>query len=299
MTSITVLIAVHFIGVAAHGPSSPRPGFIALRAADGRPKASEGAADCDLACGDHAPKNCVADCNSAIVQCVTAAGVSDTKATHHCRNEVLTTIKKVRTLSLREEHNKTLSNHAAPNKTLANNTAILASDRKAIGDDCAGVCGDNVNSSCITSCEMEMYSCINSTLPDEVAEGKRDECFEKVLKKYEGFKEEWNATHGFVAHQDVKASRVGKSVARHDINVATKNATVHYTVTDADQKMIKDVCDAACTKAGDGAPSSMCVTHCRTEMYRCIKETLPDEMDERKKCRADTQAKYEAWGSSL
>jgi len=285
MTSVAVLIAIQLMGVAAHGPSSLKPGFIALRASDGRPKASDGAADCDLACGDNAPKNCVADCHSAVLQCMTSAGVADTKETRRCRKDILTSIKHVRTLSLREE----------PNKTMVNKTAILAADQKVVRNKCADVCGEDVDSSCITNCEMEMYSCINSTLPDEVAAGKREECFEEVLEKYKGFKEEWNSTHGFVAHHDFNAT----TKARHDVNTTSKNATVHYTVTEADRKMIKDVCDAACAKAGGGAPSSMCVTHCETDMYRCIKETLPDEMDERKKCRADTQAKYEAWGSSL
>jgi len=289
MMRIVLPIAVQLLGVAAHGPGSPRPGFIALRASDGRPKASEGAADCELACGDDAPKNCVADCNSAVYQCMTDAGVTDTKEIQRCRKQILTGIKHVRTFSLAEQ----------PNKTLTNKTAVLAADQKAVRNKCAGVCGDNVNSSCITSCEMEMYQCINSTLPDEVAEGKREECFEKVLKKYEGFKEEWNATHGFAVHHESNAKSVNKSVARHDINVSTTNATVHYTVTEADRKMIKDVCNAACSKAGGGSPSSMCITHCETDMYRCIKETLPDEMDTRKKCREDTQAKYEAWGGSL
>lgn len=317
---IALLIAAQVLGALAHGPGATRPGFISLRAhaSDVRPKASEGAADCDLACGDDAPKKCVEDCHAAVYQCMNTEKVHNTKETERCRKAILNGIKHVRTYNFEPEENaiqtsasksepenskkhleqlpnKTLplnasilaADHKVPNKTLPNNTAILAADRKVVRNKCAGVCGENVNSSCITSCEMEMYQCIDHTLPHEEAEGKREECFKKVLKKYEGFKEEWNATHGLVA--------------RHDATItnATKNATAHYVVTDADRKMIKDVCDAACTKAGGGAPSSMCVTHCETDMYRCIKETLPDEMDERKKCRKDTQAKYEAWGSSL
>lgn len=273
---IVFLIAVQVLSAAGHGPGAIRPGFISLRAhaSDGRPKASEGAADCDLACGDDAPKNCVQDCTSAVYQCIDKATVQNTQETARCRKEILTGIKRVRTVDL----------GLIANKTLPNNTAILASDRKVVHGKCAGVCGDNVNSSCVTSCEMEMYRCIDQTLPAEVAEGKREECFKKVLEKYEGFKKEWNSTHGLVA--------------RHDIKTTSAN-TVHYTVTEADHKMIKDVCNAACSKAGGGAASSMCVTHCEADMYRCIKETLPDEMDTRKQCREETQAKYEAWGTSL
>jgi len=294
MMRTSILIAVQVLGAVAslHGPGSIRPGFIALRASDGRPKASEGAGDCVLACGDGAPKNCVDDCNSAVYQCINNGGVANAKETQRCRKEILTGIKRVRTLSL----------NALPNTTQTNKTTILAADQKLVRNKCHGVCGQNVNSSCVTECEMEMYSCIDSTLPDEVAEGKREECFKKVLKKYEGFKKEWNATHGFVARHDINVStakEINVTATTKDINGTTTNATVYYKVTDADRKMIKDVCNAACTKAGGGAPSSMCVTHCETDMYRCIKETLPNEMDDRKKCRSDTQAKYEAWGSSL
>jgi len=304
MMRIAFLIAVHVLGVVAHGPGGVRSGFIALRANahDGRPKASEGAADCDLACGDDAPKRCVADCNSAILSCISTAKVQHTKETERCRKEILTGIKHVRTmdLSLKQQPNTTLSNNATkqPNNTSANNTAILAADQKVIRNECAAACGDNVNSSCVTSCEMEMYQCIDHTLPKEEAEGKREECFKKVIEKYKGFKEEWNSTHGLVARHDVNTS-TSKAVRVNAKN--SSNATLHYQVTEADMKMIKDVCNAACTKASgkDGAPSSMCITHCETDMYRCIKETLPDEMDERKQCRKDTEEKYQNWGSGF
>lgn len=288
---ISILIAVQILSEAALASRSPKAGFIALDAHDSnwRPKASESAADCDLACGEDAPKNCVTDCNSAVYQCINVANTSETQK---CRKDILKGIKRIRSISLRLAKRDL---QQVPNKTLADNTTILAADRKLVRNDCAAACGDNVNSSCVTSCEMEMYACIDHTLPHEVAEGKREECFKKVLEKYKGFKEEWNATHGLVARHDAKVTTAATLTTKNE----TKNVTAHYTVTQEDMKMIKDVCNAACTKAGGGAPSSMCITHCETDMYRCIKETLPNEMDERKQCRKDTQAKYETWGSSL
>lgn len=332
-----ILIVLQVFAAGAHGPGAPRPGFIALRErdSDDRPKASEGAADCNLACGDDAPKKCVPDCNSAIVQCI---NVHDIKETQRCRKELLTGIKRVRTFT-GIDHQTVLNLGNLPDKTLpiestsilaadpkllgnntrtkAANTTILAADRKLVRNKCAAACGQNVNSSCITGCEMEMYQCIDHTLPKEEAAGEREKCFKKVLEKYSKFQEEWEASHGFVARHNVNTTstnatlrkvkttksvteqnvnKTTKKVPVQKVNVTTAKAKTYYMVTDADRKMIKDVCNAACTKAGEGAPSSMCITHCETDMYRCIKETLPDEMDERKKCRKDTQAKYESWG---
>lgn len=313
MLGIAILIAVQVLGSVAHGPGGIRSGFIALRthASDKRPKASEGAGDCDLACGDDAPKKCVPDCNSAVLHCMEANSVSNVKEVQQCRKQILTGIKRARTfipsqikafpiIASDNSSRNNASSKQTGNASLPNKTAVLAADPIIVSDKCEGVCGQNVNSSCVTSCEMELYQCIDHTLPDEEAEGEREECFEKVLAKYKGFQKEWNATHGFVERHDFNTATKNLTATRTgNANTTAANATVYYKVTEADMKMIKDVCDAACTKAGGGAPSSMCVTHCETDMYRCIKETLPDEMDERKQCRKDTQAKYEAWGSSL
>jgi len=292
---VLILIAVQVLSVAA----VRRAGFFRAFEYDARPKASESAADCDLACGEGAPKNCVPDCNAAVYQCI---NVADTAETQKCRNDILKGIKRIRTMTFPVTKSDKTTTLAAkrdvqqlPNKTLTGNTTTLAADRKVFRNECAAACGDDVDSSCITKCETEMYQCRNSTLPHEEAEGKRKECYEEVLDKYKSFKKEWNATHGFVARQHVNVTNANASKGQNN----TKSMAVHYTLTKDDEKMIKDVCNAACSKAGGGAPSSMCVTHCQTDMYRCIKETLPDEMDERKKCRKDTEAKYEAWGSSL
>merc|ERR550514_2703643 len=99
-----------------------------------------------------------------------------------------------------------------------------------------------------------MYQCIDHTLPHEEAEGKRKECFEKVLEKYKGFQEEWNKTHGFVARHDVNvtAANAANATVHHKVIFHSRyykalegsaNATAHYKVTEADMKMINDVCD--------------------------------------------------------
>merc|ERR1711904_620289 len=97
---VAVLVAVQVLGAAAHGPDAPRPGFIALRTHDSnwKPKASD--ADCELACGDDAPKNCVPDCFSALYECVDAHRVNDKQTQTSCRHDILSGIKKVRDFNI-------------------------------------------------------------------------------------------------------------------------------------------------------------------------------------------------------
>jgi len=173
---------------------------------------------------------------------------------------------------------------------------------------------------------MEMYQCIDHTLPHEEAEGKREECFEKVLKKYKKFEEEWDATHGLVVRHDVNITTnvtvrtnvttqqdVNKTTtkaavrknekhavaAQHDVNRTSTNATatVHAVIVEVsadDLKMIQEECRAACSKAQGStngtlstAQGKMCTTHCEADMYTCIKETP------QKQCRKEAKAKYE------
>lgn len=100
MIRIAFLIAMQVM--VAHGSRVPKPGFIALRveASDGRPKPSESAADCDLACGDEAPKKCVPDCHAALYECINEVSVGNTKESQRCKKKILEGIKHVRTFMM-------------------------------------------------------------------------------------------------------------------------------------------------------------------------------------------------------
>merc|ERR1719265_3116991 len=153
----------------------------------------------------------------------------------------------------------------------------VANDQlKMIRGQCQSACGAGADSSCVAECEMEMYSCIDHTLPNEME--KRGKSQEDVLKKFKKFQEKWaSAKPGEGKHFFLNTTHDG----------------VNDALTEEQRAVIKKKCAAACGSNAD----SHCYTGCEVEMYACIDHTLPNEMDKRETCKDDVIKKYESYTS--
>jgi len=165
---------------------------------------------CENACSggtSESSSTCVTECEAKVYECARKVLVQNATMRAKCQTDVLTSYKK------------------APAEKKASTRGIKNVTKDRIYDECSAVCGDNVNSTCITNCEMEMYQCRDHTLPSEVESGDRDACEKKVLEKYKGFKADWDEDHALL---------MSKSKPREQVMITNKN--VNKTIENVESK---------------------------------------------------------------
>jgi len=117
--------------------------------------------------------------------CIDTTLPSEMEKRGKCQKEVIEKFSKFQ--------EKWASEPAGEGKHLFVNTQkgshVTEDQRKMIRDQCASACGAGADSSCVTECQMEMYSCIDTTLPSEME--KRGKCQKEVIEKFSKFQEKW------------------------------------------------------------------------------------------------------------
>jgi len=200
---------------------------------------------CHAACGAGVDSTCVPKCEIALYACIDYASHTDERK--QCNDRAL---KEAGQFGKNWDANRILAQRK--------HHVFTASERKAIHFQCKGACGTGVDSSCLPSCETEMFACIDR---DVLAD--RKQCTDEVLEKYMKFAAKW--------HLQLKKVKATKKFGE---------------LTVGERKAVKTACAELC------GSDSQCVTGCEADMYACIKETLPGQDDERAKCKQDVESKY-------
>merc|ERR1719183_443578 len=82
--------------------------------------------------------------------------------------------------------------------------------------------------------------------------------------------------------------------ASHALERKQPQHTALHVLTAEEIAAIHDECEKTCGHDVNLETSSMCITNCETEIYQCVKETLPQEKKagERDSCHDEVLAKY-------
>merc|ERR1719329_750886 len=150
-----------------------------------------------------------------------------------------------------------------------------ADARAQITRACTIACDGSVNpisgpsSMCVTPCETEAYSCLDHNEPHDLV-SRVEKCEAEVVPKYETT--EPGCCNLIARAKSDKSCKCKKTTAVANV-VDTKDPLNFLTEADARARITR-----ACTVACDGSivenpirgPSSMCVTPCETEAYRCL-----------------------------
>merc|ERR1719329_1004615 len=172
-----------------------------------------------------------------------------------------------------------------------------ADARAQITRACTIACDGSVNpisgpsSMCVTPCETEAYRCLDANEPHDLV-SRVEKCKAEVVPKYETTEP---GCCNFIARgkstQSCKCNKIAAQVSK-DSNA--RDPINFLTEADARAQITR-----ACTIACDGSdnpisgPSSMCVTPCETEAYRCLDHDDPHDLVSRvEKCEAEVVPKY-------
>mmetsp|Transcript_33276 Transcript_33276/g.75837 ORF Transcript_33276/g.75837 Transcript_33276/m.75837 type:complete len:182 (-) Transcript_33276:64-609(-) len=149
----------------------------------------QGDYDCKAVCGGGVDSSCVPYCQTELYQCHDHdSKVPEGKEKfEECADAV---IKKFKVFGEEWEKNKLYFMSQQDASTL-----VAIGEREHMKEECQSVCGEGVDSSCVPSCEVELFWCYD--FDRKVAEGKdkHEECTKKVLDHYKGFGEAWDKEH--------------------------------------------------------------------------------------------------------
>lgn len=152
------------------------------------------------------------------------------------------------------------------------------------------------SSMCVTPCEAEAYQCLDKNDPHDLV-SRVKKCEAEVVPKYVTTEP---GCCNLIARAKVDTKKVCKcetKIVSSKVEAKKPEDQVGFlTEADARARVTR-----ACTIACDGSiienpirgPSSMCVTPCETEAYRCLDKNKPHDLVSRvKKCEAEVVPKY-------
>jgi carboxypeptidase C (cathepsin A) len=118
---------------------------------------------------------------------------------------------------------------------------INGAEMDSIQDQCREACGEGVDASCVTECQVNMYQCLDfdKETPDGLK--KYEACEKEAMEKYKAFAADWDVTHPHLM-------AIGKHVG------AKKLQLVH------------DRCVSGCKPKSDGS----CIPRCEVSSYSCF-----------------------------
>lgn len=207
--------------------------------------------ECENLCGSAVDSSCTTSCEVEMYQCYDHNKTADLESAHAyaaCKENVE-------------------AKYSAFGHSLFMAKTVSAAEKKEISDKCKQLCGASADSSCETSCEVEMYQCLdhNRTAGLPSAELYK-KCTETVKAKYGDFEDDWDKTHGFFSKGD------------HD-----------KSVSKGLDKVINSACEEAC---GDHVDSH-CAIQCKNEMYWCVENmNHPSGPSINEACKEETMKKF-------
>jgi len=222
---------------------------------------------CEAACSADSDASCVPECQVQMYKCFDFDRATQEGAAQHKACVKKQTQFFVEYAEAVKNSSLSLPSFAAEQGPKGMNRATLV-ELHQIADQCKGACGVGVDSSCVVECQVQMYTCLDHDRKTLKGSARYLNCTDKVVKKYEKFAADWDATHPYL--------------------LSLKNKV------DANKlQAIYDGCTDAC---GDGVDSS-CVPECQVQMYRCLDHDSKTEEGavKYKKCEQDVLTKYEAF----
>mmetsp|Transcript_692 Transcript_692/g.1409 ORF Transcript_692/g.1409 Transcript_692/m.1409 type:complete len:192 (+) Transcript_692:43-618(+) len=151
--------------------------------------AETAAYDCHAACGEGVDSSCVPYCQTELYMCqdhdrsVTEGAEKFDK----CAEGVMAKFEK-----FRSEWDKNKLYFLAHKDST---TLVTLAQRADMESECKGACGEGVDSSCVPSCEVELFWCFDYDRLLEEGKEKFDKCKAKVLEDYQGFGARWEKEH--------------------------------------------------------------------------------------------------------
>lgn len=143
---------------------------------------------CTEACGIRVDSSCVPECQVNMYSCLDHDRKTEegSKKYKKCTAEVLSKYER-----FADDWD------AAHPYLLAVRRHVGSAELQRVQDKCADVCGKGVDSSCVPECQVDMYACLDHDRKTEEGAEKYDECEARVIKEFEKFDENWDATHPY------------------------------------------------------------------------------------------------------
>jgi len=184
-------------------------------------------------------------------------------------------------------------------------------------EQCNEACGEDVDVSCYTMCEVDMYECFDTNTPPG---GEAIEtCEAEVVEKYKGFDEMWSSAMFFVnkgtSKEDGKCAEVcgidsqcktACEVEMHtceDTNTPKTEDAIPKCQEEVEAKYAKtvaffashgDIKERGENKCRNCGVDAMCRTACETAMYECYDVNTPKSEDKIKECQDEVEKKYQS-----
>eukprot|EP00929_Paragymnodinium_shiwhaense_P093027 TRINITY_DN53068_c0_g1_i1.p1 TRINITY_DN53068_c0_g1~~TRINITY_DN53068_c0_g1_i1.p1 ORF type:complete len:312 (+),score=82.55 TRINITY_DN53068_c0_g1_i1:122-1057(+) len=191
-----------------------------------------------------------------------------------------------------------------------------AHDVRGDQEKCSQACGDNVDVSCYTMCEVDMYECFDTNTPPG---GEPIEtCQKSVLEKYADFEKMWAAASVFLSKASGHNERCKKTCGNDSYCISACEVEMYECVDvhtpqneqgigpcqdEVEAKFAKtvsfllahnDLKERGYSMCGNCGVDAMCRSACETEMYECYDANTPRSEDKIKSCQDEVQNKYKS-----